>query len=110
MPYSRRRPRIPATGRITVKLTPAQRDLFLQSSTTPRRLGYALHRAVVREGRLAVRVDREGLDTLIAVGARLPAPDHPSLRALETLLRYLESLADRFEDSADAESEPASPR
>lgn len=96
MAYLRQRPRIPATGRVTVRLTPAQRDLFIGSAATPKNLSHALHRAAVREGKLAVRLDRELLDTLILAAAKLPAADRKSERSIETLLRYLESLADRF--------------
>jgi hypothetical protein len=102
MPYSRQRPRIPATGRIAVRLTPAQRDVFLASPGLAKDLGHQLHRAPVREGKLAVRLTRAELDALIAVAAGVPVANPEADRALDTLLRYLEDLADQFELPPDA--------
>lgn len=70
----------------------------------PASLGHALHRAPVREGKLGVRMSRENLDTAIASLARVPAEGRDEERELDALLRYLETLADRFEDDeADEE-------
>lgn len=108
MPYSRQRPRLAPTGRITVRLTPAQRDLLLASSHTPKDVAHALHRASVREGKLGVRVTRASLDALILAAAQLPTVDREAERALDGLLRYLESLADRFADPPDTREEEVS--
>lgn len=102
MPYPRQRPRVPANGRISLRLTPGQRDLFIASDVTPRKLSQLLHHAVVREGKLAVRVTREELDALIAAAARVTASDPETDRALTTLLRYLENAADQFEEPEPA--------
>lgn len=107
MPYSRQRSRIAPTGRVTIRLTPAQRDFFLEAGATPKDLGHALHRATVREGKLTLRVTRESLDALIAVAARTRVPDRRLERELLTLLRYLESMEDRFAESDDHVSDPA---
>ena len=101
MPYSRQRPRIAPTGRVTLRLNTLQRDLFIHSPDTPKNLAHVLHRATVREGKLTVRVSREELDALIAAAANVEAPDRQTDRALAALLRYMESLEDRF-----AEPEP----
>jgi hypothetical protein len=106
MPYSRQRPRIAPTGRIALRLTPEQRDLFLGSGHLPKDLGHVLHRAAVRQGKLMVRLSREELDTLIAAGAKVSPSDAAAERNLDTLLRYLESLADRFEDASDEVVQP----
>lgn len=107
MPYLRQRPRVPATGKIGVRLTPDQRDLFLCSPGLPRDLGHLLHRAPVRKGKLEVRIGRAALDTLILAAAAampdLPAGPAPralveTRRALDTFVRYLENLSDRFEE------------
>jgi hypothetical protein len=106
MPYSRRLPRIAPTGRITIWLNPAQRDLFIQSPDTPKDLSHALHHAPVRSGKLTVRVTREALDALIAVAANFSAQSRGEERAITTLLRYLETLEDRFaEEEADSSEE-----
>jgi hypothetical protein len=103
MPYLRQLPRIPATGKIAVRLTPAQRDVLLGSSRTPRDVGHRLHRAPVRKGKLEVRVGREALDALILIAAAAiptaPASraEREQARALDTFVRYLEDLSDRFE-------------
>ncbi len=96
MPHSRRRPRIAPNGRVSIRLTPPQRDLLLQSAETPKALGHALHRAPVRQGKLSVRLDRESLDALIASASRTRVPDRKLERELSTFLRYLEGVADRF--------------
>jgi hypothetical protein len=109
MPYSRRLPRIARTGRVAIWLNPAQRDLFIQSPDTPKDLGHALHHAPVRKGKLTLRVTRESLDALIAVAAGFRPQSRGEDRALTTLLRYLESVEDRFGDEAlmDEENSPA---
>lgn len=96
MPYSRRLPRIPSTGRIAVRLNTAQRDLFVHDPAVPKNLGHALHRAPVREGKLALRLSREELEALITAAAKAPAPDRQAERSMSALLKYLESLLDRF--------------
>jgi hypothetical protein len=101
MPYLRQRARVPATGRIAVKLAPDQRDLFIASGRLPKALGHLLHRAPVRQGKLVVQLTRAELDAVIAAGVGVPARDPASDRRLDALLRYLESLADRFEEPAD---------
>ena len=109
MPHQRRLPRIPATGRVTLWLNPAQRDLFVHSPETPRALSHALHHAPVQKGKLTLRVTRDLLDALIAAAAKFAPQSRDEERALATLLRYLESLEDRFADEVDDnESEDAS--
>ena len=103
MPYQRRRPRIPATGRVTLWLNPAQRDLFVHSPDTPRALSHALHHAPVQKGKLTLRVTRDALDALIAAAAKFAPQSRDEDRALATLLRYLESLEDRFAEDVDDE-------
>lgn len=98
MPYSRQHPRVAATGRIAARLTPTQRDAFLACPELPKDLGHALHRTPVRQGKLNVRLSRAEVDVLIAVGAKVPARDAAAERNLDTLLHYLESLADRFSE------------
>jgi hypothetical protein len=108
VPYQRQLPRIPATGKVAVRLTPPQRDLLLNSSRTPRGVGHLLHRAPVRKGKLEVRVGRESLDTLILVAAAAiptaPASraERETARAVDTFVRYLENLSDRFEDPSES--------
>jgi uncharacterized protein (DUF1778 family) len=99
MPYSRQRPRIAPTGRVTIRLTPAQRDLFIHSAATPKNIGHLLHGAAVRDGKLSIRVNRESLEALIQVAAKIRFPDRGMERELSTLSRYLESLEDRFADA-----------
>lgn len=96
MPYSRQRPRIAPTERITVRFTPGQRDFLIASPELPKGLGHALHRAAVRQGKLALRVTRAELDTLILVAAKVRVPERKAERELATFLSYLESLEDRF--------------
>lgn len=96
MRFSRQRPRVAPTGRITVRLTTGQRDLFIKAGRTPKDLAYALHRAPVRGGKLSIRVTREVLDALIAAAAISRAPDRRAEQDLAALLRYLEALEDRF--------------
>ncbi len=96
MPYSRQRPRIPPTGRVTIRLTPAQRDVLTAQANLPQRLGHALHRAPVRRGELSLRVTRSELDAIIVAAAGAAVPDRAAERALATFLRYLESMEDRF--------------
>lgn len=97
MPYLRQRRRIPANGRVAVKMTPAQRDLFIGPPEIPASLTFALKRAPVRDGKLSVRVTSSELDALIVTAARISSPDKLLQRRLDTLLGYLESLEDRFE-------------
>jgi hypothetical protein len=99
MLYPRQRARVSPTGRVTIRLTTAQRDLFLKAPDLPRGLGHELHRAAVRDGKLSLRVDRARLGVLITAAAATPASDSRSARSLETLLRYLESSEDRFEQA-----------
>lgn len=101
MPYQRRRPRIPATGRVTLWLNPAQRDLFVHSPDTPRALSHALHHAPVQKGKLTLRVTRDALDALIAAAVKFSPQTRDEDRAVATLLRYLESLEDRFVEDVD---------
>jgi hypothetical protein len=107
MPYLRQLPRIPATGKVAVRLTPAQRDLLLGSSRLTRETGHLLHRAPVRKGKLEVRLGRDALDTLILAGAAaIPAApasraERELARALDTFVGYLENLSDRFEEPAE---------
>ncbi|MCR6656779.1 MAG: hypothetical protein NVV63_13430 [Opitutus sp.] len=105
MPFSRKRPRIAASGAVSVRVDPHQRDLLMKAPGMPASLGHALHRAPVREGKLSVRMSRENLDTAIAALARVPAEGRDEERELDTLLRYLETLADRFEDGEPDEEE-----
>lgn len=112
MPHSRQRPRIAANGRVTIRLTPAQRDVLVGSSLTPRALGQVLHHAHVERGHLSVRVNRESLDAMITAAAAIKPPGLAADRAIDALLRYLESLADRFdepEEPATAEADGGQP-
>ena len=104
MPYSRQRPRIAPTGRVTIRLNTVQRDLFTGADATPKSLMHTLRRAPVREGQLSVRVDRETLDALIAIAAKAHASDRKAERELDALLSYLESLADRFAEPEENEN------
>lgn len=93
---------------MAVRLTTEQRGLFLRLHSLPRELGHPLHHAVVRRGKLQVRVTRSELDTLIAAAAQARAADAAGERALTALLGYLESIEDRFaepneDDDAAAE-------
>lgn len=84
--------------------------MFEHSPDTPRELGHMLHRAPVRSGKLTIRVDRASLDALIRVTARASPTDRREERALASLLRYLESLEDRFADpepDAETDQEPS---
>jgi uncharacterized protein (DUF1778 family) len=103
MPYSRQRPRVAATGRITVRLSPEQRDLFTHAALVPHSVRHELRHAPVRRGELSVRVSRETLDALIDAAAASKSADPRAERRLVTLLRYLESLAGRFEEPAGVE-------
>ncbi len=110
MPYLRQRPRIPATGKIGVRLTTDQRDLLLASPQLPREIIFALKRAPVKKGKLEVRMGRVPLDAMILVVAAAipdlpPAPVPRALvemrRSLNTFVLYLEELSDRFEDGEE---------
>ena len=113
MPHQRRRPRIPANGRVTLWLNTAQRDVFVHSRETPQALGHALHRAPVKKGKLTLRVTRESLDALILAAANATPKNASEERAFNTLIRYLESLEDRFEedvgDDVDAGRDSSEP-
>lgn len=98
MAYLRQRPRIAPSGRVTLRITPAQRDELLRSSRTPSPLGHALHRAPVKRGWLNLRVGREDLATLIMAAAELRSNDKKEERVLTSLLDYLEELEERFVD------------
>lgn len=101
MPFTRQRSRIAANGRAPLRLSTAQRDLFLDNRAVPRSLAYALKRAPVRDGKLGVRVTSRELDSLILVAARTSSPDKRVQRELDSLLGYLEKVEYRFE-SKDA--------
>ncbi|HEX2860655.1 MAG TPA: hypothetical protein VHN79_03405 [Lacunisphaera sp.] len=96
MPYLRQQPKIPANGRVTLRLTPAQRDGLLAERDLPRGLGHVLHRAPVKQGKLQVRVTRTELDALIIAATRLPVPHKAAERALNVFLSYLETQEERF--------------
>ncbi len=104
MPYSRQRPRIAPNGRVAIRLTTAQRDMFIQSGAVPKELGHVLHRAPVRAGKLSLRVTRGSLEALIAAASRHESGNREEERAVVTLLRYLEGLEERFEEP-ETESE-----
>jgi hypothetical protein len=99
MPYSRRRPRISATGRVSVRLSTRQRDLFLGSRDVPASLVFALKHAPVRDGKLSLRITRSELDHLIATVAKIAPRDKAHERDLNTFLDYLDGLEDRFEET-----------
>lgn len=105
MHYSRQRPRVAPTGRISIRLTTWQRDLLMAAATTPKDLGHVLHRAPVRGGKLSIRVTRETLEALIATVAKSPAPQERTERDMKALLGYLETLEDRFEQPDEAEAD-----
>jgi hypothetical protein len=96
MPFSRRLPRIAPTGRVSLRLTPMQRDLMLTAPGVPREIGHALHRATVRAGKLQVRLDRNAIETMIRALAAVAVPDSAVDRSVRALLDYLESVEDRF--------------
>ena len=104
MSHVRRLPKIAPTGRVAVRLSPAQRDQVLNSRTLPRKLGHLLHRAPVREGKLEIRVSQPELEALITSAAGVVVSEPAALRALDVFLDYLETQADRFaERAAEAE-------
>lgn len=75
--------------------------MFIQSRETPKSLAHALHRSPVRDGKLSIRVNRKELDALISSAARIRVDHKTEQRLLASLLRYLETAADRFaEDEA----------
>lgn len=98
MSYLRQRPRIAPTGRVALRITPAQRDELLRSQRTPQSLAHMLHRAAVKGGWLSLRVGRDELDTLIMAAADVRAADRKEERVLTSLLDYLESIEERFVD------------
>lgn len=102
MPYLRQRPKIPATGRVTIRLNTAQRDLLMQAPSTPRELGHRLHRAPVHKGKLELRVDRNELAALIASAVKAPAADRQTEKSLDVFVRYLEEIEERFEREDEA--------
>lgn len=99
MAYLRRQRRFGASERVTVRLTTAQRDVLLGARGVSPTLGHLLHRAHVTDGQLAVRLARGELDTLIAAAANVAVADRQAERGMATLLRYLESIEDRFVDA-----------
>jgi uncharacterized protein (DUF1778 family) len=101
MLFSRRRPRIAATGRVSVRLTTSQRDLFLGGRAVPPALAFALKHAPVRDGKLSLRVTRDELDRLIAAAAQVTPANKADARVLDIFLSYLESLEDRFEETTE---------
>jgi hypothetical protein len=110
MPYLRQRQRIAANGRIGVRLNPGQRDQLLRSPLLSRQTGHLLHRAPVRKGKLEIRLDRASLDAMILAAASFPEEEsaHSKVaarRAHATFLRYLEGLADRFEEPEETAPE-----
>lgn len=105
MPYSRQRPRIAPTGRVSLRLHTGQRDLLVHAPGTPPGLGHALHRAPVRAGKLTLRVGRGELEALIAVAANLRPTDRRTERELDALLRYLESREEQFAEAAEPVSD-----
>lgn len=109
MPHSRQLPRIPFNGKIGVRLKPFQRDQLLRSSCVPPELGHRLHRAPVRKGRLEIRADLPGVEAMITAAVEAPAPDRAAERALDTFVRYLEDLADRFERPAEEDEFTVTP-
>ena len=98
MPYSRQRPRIAPTGRVTIRLTLWPRDLFIHSPATPKYLGHLLRHVPVKKEKLEIAVSREALDQLIAVAAKSSVAGKEAEHALDTFLLYLETIADRFEE------------
>jgi len=109
MAYLRQRPRIAPGGRVTLRITPAQRDELLRSARTPASLGHALHRASVKRGWLSLRVGREELATLIMAAAELRAADKKEERVLSSLLDYLEDLEERFADPGNEKGGAGAP-
>lgn len=103
MPYLRQRQRIAANGRVAVRLNPGQRDVLLRSPHIPKDLGHLLHHAPVKKGKLEIRTDRPTLAAMIAAVVAAPVSDRDTQRALDTFVRYLEGLEDRFADSQTGE-------
>lgn len=101
MPYLRRLPKLPPSGRVTVRLSPVQRDQLLASPALPRSLGHLIHRAPVRDAKLQVRVTRDELDAFITAAIQIPTPTPQTARALDIFLSYLETQADRFAERPD---------
>lgn len=104
MPFQRQRSRVEATDRVSVRLNTRQRDLLIASPETPRKLGHLLHRAPVRDGKLSVRLTRGEIESLVAAAARAAPVERSVERELNGLLRYLESLEDRFVREGEGES------
>lgn len=106
MPFARQRPRVAPHARVSVRLATAQRDRLL-AAALPRELGHLLHRARVTGGKLTVRLTRTEIETLITTAAAISAPDRRTDRELASLLRYLESIEDRFANpESDADDAP----
>jgi hypothetical protein len=101
---------VAANGRVSVRLSPAQRDLFTRSSRLARDLSHALRQAPVREGKLSVRVRRTELESMIAAAADASPEDRREQRELASLLRYLEDLEDRFDEVGEHEEDTAGAR
>lgn len=106
---ARLRPRVPATGRVTLRLSPAQRDRFLRAPGVPRALAHALRNAPVREGWLAARVARAELDALAVAVADAMGADRRAARELASLARYLETMERRFLEPSDEAGPDAAP-
>ena len=101
MPFHRQRPRIAPNGRVSIRLSTHQRDLFLGNRDVPASLAYALKNAPVRDGKLGLRVTRHELDTLILAAAKITPRNKDHERELNTFLTYLEKHEDRFAEDAD---------
>lgn len=99
---ARIRPRVAANGRVSVRLSPSQRDLFTRAATVPRDLAFALRNAPVREGKLSVRVRRAELEAMTAAAVAASAADRRQERELASLVRYLEGLEDSFAEPREA--------
>ena len=106
MPYLRQRQRLAANERVGVRFNLEQRDRLLRSPHLPREIAHRLHRAPVKKGKLEIRLGRDSLDAVILAAANLPEDASPTAklsarRADAIFLRYLENLADRFEEAED---------
>src|SRR4051794_16411720 len=86
MPYLRRRQKIPAPGRVPIKLTTAQRDQLIATATLPRGLSHLLHRATTKQGKLHVRLTRAELDALILPAISVLPPNPAAKRAADVFL------------------------
>ena len=82
--------------------------MFIHATKIPKDLAHALHRAPVRAGKLSIRATQASLAALIAAAAAHPSRNREEERALETLLRYLEGLEDRFAEPEEDEAADSS--